>query len=177
MNIYQAWLLDALFWLGIVIVFFGGYLVIAPKNAMSFNNRVNKWISTDSFFAALDQPRNIDRYYYKWHRTIGTAILISAVYILYELLFKTDIDSAAAMLPIVSNHHANLWLYESLLIFLISMSLIILLVSVVLIVRPSALKRLEKLANRMFTPEKKKRRNQTAWETEHRRCNLVGQAV
>lgn len=148
MNIYQVWLIHALFWLGIAVILLGLFLIVMPSKIMSFNIHVNKWISTDGFFQNLDKPRYKESHFYKQHRFLGILILAGSSYILYMLFFRADVDAIAKLLPIVSNFNANAWIYQSLIIFLIVTNTVIFFLSLVIIVRPSLLKKMEGFFNK-----------------------------
>ena len=148
MNIYHAWLLHALFWLGVTVAVFGLFLVIMPSRIAAVNQRVNKWISTDRFFHNLDQPRYNESLFYKRHRLWGVLILLGSAYILYMFQFRTNINDVARALPIVANFDANAWIYQSLVIFLIGVNAVIIVLSLIIIIRPSLLKRVEAFFNK-----------------------------
>ena len=147
MNIYHVWLLHALFWLGAIVSLFGLFLVIMPSRIAAINLRVNKWISTDRFFHNLDQPRYNESLFYKRHRLWGILILLGTAYILYMFQFRTNVDDLARSLPIVADFHANSWIYQSLVIFLTGVNAVILVLSLIIIIRPSLLKRVETFFN------------------------------
>lgn len=148
MNVYLAWLVHALFWLGIVVASVGLYVIILPSSAMSVNGFVNKWVSTDRFFRSMDQPVYKEALFYKWHRLFGVLILLGSAYVLYRLWFQTDVDVIAKLVPVVKTFQANAWIYQSLVIFLLAMNAIIFILSVIIIFRPSLLKQAEGLINR-----------------------------
>lgn len=147
MNIYQAWLLNALFWLGVIIAFLGLFMLIMPSRVASLNRRVNKWISTDRFFADLDQPRYKESHFYKWHRFWGVIILLGSAYVFYMLYFRMDVEAIAKLMPVVANFDANVWIYQSLVIILLLMNTVILVLSIIIIIRPSLLKQAESFFN------------------------------
>lgn len=148
MNIYQAWLAHALFWLGIIVSMVGLFLIVLPSGAMSLNRYVNKWISTDRFFRSLDQPTYKEAFFYKWHRLFGVLILLGSAYVLYMLYFRTDVNVAAKLMPVVHNFNANAWIYQSMVIFLLITNVVIFVLSLIIIIRPSLLKMAEGFFNK-----------------------------
>ena len=152
-NFYQGWLSDALFWLGVCVAAFGSVLLIAPGYAIRLSKRLNHWVSTESFFHELDKPRYRERFFYRWHKLFGTVLVIASFYILYMMLFQTDIESAAAMMPIFKQKEVNEWLYEALQVFFIIVSIFVIFIGVAVVIRPSALKIIEERANRWVQSE------------------------
>jgi uncharacterized membrane protein len=154
MNFYQDWLTSALFWLGVCITGFGAFLLIAPGYAINLSHKLNRWVSTDAFFQGLDRPVHSERFFYRWHRSFGIILITAAIYILYMLLLRTNVDSAAVLMPIFQEKIVNEWLYEALQYFFVSVSVFIVVIGFVMLVRPSALKGLEQKANSWFRSER-----------------------
>ncbi|NKB38807.1 MAG: hypothetical protein GKR93_16875 [Gammaproteobacteria bacterium] len=149
-SFYQSWFMDALFWLGVCIALFGGLLLLAPSYAIRLSQSLNRWVSTETFFQVLDKPHNHDRYFYRWHKVLGLLLLLASLYIFYMMFFQTNIESAAALAPIFKQNEMNEWLYEALKIFFIGVSILIGIIGVIVMLRPSALKSMEEKANRWF---------------------------
>ncbi len=152
-SFYQSWLMDALFWLGVSIALFGGFLLLAPASAIRLSRRLNRWVSTDGFFQILDKPRYHERFYYRWHKAVGMMLLLASLYIFYMMSFRTNISSAAALAPIFNQNEMNEWLYEAMQLFFTGVGVLGAIVGLVIFVRPSALKTLEAKANRWFKTE------------------------
>ena len=102
---------------------------------------------------ALDIPRNIDRILYRHHRIYGTFVVALAIFLLYFLalgeqgpfwreLFPPDYRAIASIVADVAR--LVLWFF----------SVFALMIGTIVFVRPSALKRLERRANRWITPRR-----------------------
>lgn len=154
LGFYQDWLVSALFWLGACISVFGCYLLAFPGNAIKTGKRMNHWVSTDSFFSKLDRPHFQERLFYRWHRPFGILVVASSVYILYMFLFQVDVNSMASAVPLSSQREANLWLYETMVYFFIITGTFTLVFGLIIIVRPSVLKKAERRLNTWIGTEK-----------------------
>lgn len=142
-GFYQEWMISALFWLGVCIACLGIFLLVFPGKAVQLGYKMNRWVSTDSFFAGLDKPHFRERVFYRWHRSFGAALVVASVYIIYMFVFHANVDSIANALPIFAEREVNRWLYEAMKYFFIMGSVISLLIGLVIFIRPSMLKKLE----------------------------------
>ena len=147
MNFYQDWFTSALFWLGVCITVFGAYLLILPDHATKLSHKLNRWVSTEAFFQRLDKPHYRDHLFYRWHRPFGIILILATIYIIYRLGVRTDMGRIAVLLPVFHEPIVNVWLYEALQYFLVTASVIILMIGIVICIRPSILKNLEQKAN------------------------------
>lgn len=154
MNFYQAWFTSALFWLGGCITLFGFVLLIFPGYAVKLGDRMNKWVSTESFFQSLDKPHYRERIFYRWHHLFGLLVVCASIYIIYMFLFRTNVDAVARVLPLFNGTAANQWVYQAIIYFFIGASIVILGLGLMIIVRPSLLKNLETRANQWVQTDK-----------------------
>ena len=148
MNIYQIWFLHFLFWMGITLAIVGIFLLVMPAKLVSLSQSVNKWISTDWIFDGLDQPRYKESQFYKRHRLWGVILLLGSAYVLYMLYFRLNVEAAAEALPIVASFDVNMWIYQSLVLFLLGVNAVVFILSFIIIIRPSILKNAEDFFNR-----------------------------
>ena len=153
-SFYQGWFASALFWLGACISLFGLALLIFPGHAIQLGSRMNRWISTDSFFQKLDKPHYRERLFYRWHHIFGVIIVLASLYIMYMFVFHTDVESVASVFPVFDEQEVNRWLVEAMIYFFIVTSIVILALGVIIIARPSMLKRLEERLNTWVRTDK-----------------------
>ena len=125
---------------------------------------MNRWISTDAFFQKLDKPHYQERMFYRWHHLFGVAIVLASIYIIYMFVYRIDINTVARILPLFHEQEINRWLVEALIYFFIGVSIVILGLGVLIIVRPSMLKRLEVWANYWVGVEKSLDKLNTQYE-------------
>jgi hypothetical protein len=100
----------------------------------------------------LDIPRNVDRVFYRHHKVYGATVVVLAIFLLYVLVFEGTLQWQA-LFPeeyrvvgaiVVETARIVLWLA----------SIFALIAGTVVFVRPSALKDLERIANRWVTPRR-----------------------
>src|SRR5436853_6308603 len=70
--------------LGLVI---GLLLLVDSERALRWNAYMNRWISTGNALSVLDQPRDIKRLIYHWHRVVGLLVIAGALYSVNVLAF------------------------------------------------------------------------------------------
>lgn len=102
---------------------------------------------------ALDIPRNIDRWFYRHHRLYGAAVVLLSIALLSFLAFGRP-DSAWRSLFGPENRVVGEILVDTARVVLWILSLFALAVGTVVLVRPSALKSAEAVANRWLTPRR-----------------------
>lgn len=147
-NIYANWLVMSLFWLGILIVILGVAMIVIPQKVHEFSIRLNHWISTEHYFEQLDRSRPVERIVYKNHMFVGIAIILGSAYCLYVFIFGSDIDYLVSRMPLINNNVVmSDWLYSSLIYILIFANMFCFLLGLIIVIRPSSLKWLEKISN------------------------------
>lgn len=155
--------------LGVVV---GLLLVFNSPLVFRFGERVNVWISTRQAMRPLEEPINIERSVYRYHRIFGVLILAGALYTLYVMALRFQGPELAAMLTRLLRLKVAVWVAQSARIFLITVNAAAVLIALVMILRPSALKGVEEWANRRYSG----RRAMKEWETPRGGIDrLVGQ--
>ena len=148
------WIIASLFWLSVLVTLCGLVFIISPGSLLRYSNKLNKWVSTAGFFESLDRPRHIEKIVYRNHRLFGLIFMIAAVYCLYIFFFVMDVQRVIKLLPVIGNASFSIWLYEVMYYLLLSANGLALIVSLIILVRPSVLKGLEARANRWITTDK-----------------------
>lgn len=137
---------------GVVGLLTGAALVLNSALVLRISEKMNVWISTREAMQLLDKPIEVERTVYRWHRLVGALILVGALFTLYVLLWRFNgpqvVDALAKLLELgVAKGVA-----ESLRVFFVVVNVAALMIAVVMIVRPSALKSVEAWANRRYSP-------------------------
>jgi len=102
---------------------------------------------------ALDIPHNIDRWFYRHHRLYGAFVVTLSVVLLAFLTFGTTPQVWLHSLPVADRGIGGI-LVDTARLVLWALGLFALVIGVVVLVRPSALKRFETWANRWVTPRR-----------------------
>ena len=137
-----------------VAVVVGVYLLIAPQRVWGLNRYLNTWFATSKLTDPLDAPRHIERAIYRHHREVGAALLTGALYTLYMIQFHYN--PAATLNILAQRLDPNLvgWLLESTVFMLVIGSLLALVISLILIIRPSLLRDFEVWSNHWYHTDK-----------------------
>ena len=133
----------------------GILFIFSPQQATELSQRYNRWLSLRKPLRPLEIPRNVDHLFYRQHRAIGLVLLISATYILYQFAFDYRPEQAKhALIRLWGHPVITEWLLDALLWILLPASLLVALFGTLMAIKPSALKRLENLANRWVSTRK-----------------------
>jgi hypothetical protein len=151
--IWRDILLITLFNIGALCLVIGLFLFIAPQRFLDVTARFNRWISTDAAFASLDQPRSVDRFFYRRHLWVGALLVLGSLYMLYMFWVWYDRARVLPALPVIYNARASAWIYDSVVILLRGSGVVGLFAGIVIALRPSLLKTLEAQANRWIGTE------------------------
>ena len=133
---------------GIVGVLLGATMLIKPERIVSLNENFSRWVSTIKIEQQFDRPRWIERIFYRHHRLVGALILIGAIGVLYTFLIRYNVRRiSAAIAP------GNWGLWDLVIATLLVGSVVAGLVGIIVLVRPSLLRELEKMANRWIATD------------------------
>ena len=146
----SQWIYESIFWIGILIMITGILFMLIPGQIEKVASRMNRWICTNSFFHMIDRPRNQDRVFYRYHKIVGTIVVICSIYIFYVFLVDIGYEKMVLMLEKLANTAFTMWLYPQLLNILLLATVFSLLMGVIIFIRPSALKDFENWSNRWF---------------------------
>ena len=139
-------LVTVLFWSGVLVLLAGLGIMIVPDLMIGLSQRLNVWISTERLFNRLDQQSFSERFFYKYHIIFGIFLVAAAVYIFYTFMFS--FDPGKYSLSIFSSVAANDWLTHSLVFVNLLFSFLIFLIGIIVLIRPSLLKKFEAAMNR-----------------------------
>ena len=126
----------------------GGLLLAKPQALFALNERLSRWVDTREAFNLLDQPRHLERFFYRHHRALGIAVVLGASYVLGRWAFAWE---RGDMLALLGPHWARQgmdWIPAALEFVLVGLHVAIFVVGLLIVFRPSLLKGVEKAANR-----------------------------
>lgn len=151
-------LIDALWALGaigmLLALVAGLVLVISPQLALQIGDKLNREFSVGWLKHALDAPRNSQPFIYRHHRIVGLFLLLATLYFFWVFATGYRTDALAAMFagtlpPVVLELLAT-----TATVVLVIGNALGLMLGVLMLTRPSALKRVEALANRWVDTDK-----------------------
>lgn len=135
--------------LGLLLALLVGVLPLArPQALFALNQRLSRWVDTRQTFNLLDQPRHLERFFYRHHRVLGALIVLGAGYVLLRWAFAYDRSDLAALLSPRWAARGMDWIPLALEAVLVGLHVAILAIGVLIVFRPSLLKGVEKAANR-----------------------------
>jgi len=134
--------------LGLVI---GVMLLLNSERVLRWNAALNRWYSTRQAFRKLDEPIDVKRFVYRWHRAVGVLVFAGAVFTLDVLAFSYQTGALVRAFRGLGNPTLLHVLFEALRIVLIVGNVAGLLAAVVLCFRPSLLKGIESAADRQYS--------------------------
>ena len=135
--------------LGLALALLVGVLLLArPGVLFALNARLSRWVDTRAMFGALDRPRNLERFFYRYHRTLGVLIVLGSGYVLWRWVFDYERSEFMALLGRRWLADGLDWIPTALEVTLVALHGAILAVGLLILFRPSVLKGLERTANR-----------------------------
>lgn len=134
--------------LGLALAFLVGLLLLArPQALFKLNARLSRWVDTRALFGVLDQPRHVERFFYRHHRIVGALIVLGATYVLWRWAFAYDRSDLQALLGQSWVSRGLDWIPVALEATLVALHAAILAIGLVICLRPSLLKGIERTAN------------------------------
>lgn len=133
---------------GLVI---GVLLVVDSARVMRWNHALNRWFSTRQALRPLEEPRDLKRTLYRWHRVLGVVLFAGALYTLDVLIFRYQGAALVRVFRAAGNPTLLDIVFESIRIALIVGNIAALLAALVLVFRPSLLKGLEAWGDRQYS--------------------------
>ena len=133
--------------LGLVI---GIVLLVNSERVLRWNSALNRWYNTREAFNKLDQPIDVKRMIYRWHRVAGVLVFGGALFTLDVLAFSYKTGALVDAFRGVGNPHLLHIAFETLRIILIIGNVAGLIAGAVLCFRPSLLKGLEAVGDRYY---------------------------
>lgn len=134
--------------LGLVV---GIVLLVDSERVIRWNSALNRWYSTRQAFHSLEEPIDVKRFIYRWHRLAGVLVFAGAIFTLDVLAFSYQTGALVRAFRGLGNPAILSILFEALRIVLIVGNVAGLLAAVVLCFRPSLLKGLEDVGDRYYS--------------------------
>lgn len=134
--------------LGLVI---GIVLLVDAERVMRWNAKLNRWYSTRNAFQKLEQPIDVKRVIYRWHRVAGVLVFAGALFTLDVLAFSYKTNALVHAFRGTGNPHLLGIFFEALRITLIVGNVAGLVAGVILCFRPSLLKGVEAVGDRYYS--------------------------
>ncbi len=130
-------------------VLLGIGMLLRPERIIALSHFLARWVSPGSKVSEqLDRPRWVERYFYRHHRIVGGLISGGAIFVLYIFLFGYNIQKLTAAVPRQYTPIMN-----ALVALLLIGSVLAALVGLLVLMRPSLLRDIEKSANRWVSTE------------------------
>jgi hypothetical protein len=134
--------------LGLVI---GITLLVDSERVMRWNAALNRWYSTRQAFQKLEEPIDVKRVIYRWHRLAGVLVFAGAVFTLDVLAFTYKTGALVQAFRGVGNPVILGIVFETLRIVLIVGNVAALVAGAILCFRPSLLKGVEAVGDRYYS--------------------------
>lgn len=126
-------------------LFVGIGMLFRPEGVAQLNQRLSRWISTNKLEKDMDRPHWTERVFYRHHRLLGVVLLGIAIFFLLVILPK------ASLLTALLRDRATGWLPVTMVWIFLAAIVLAAVVGTVVLVRPSLLRKIEKVSNR-WTP-------------------------
>jgi len=154
----QIWLASTLCILGALVFLLGLWILVLPASFLRAGQSLGRWVSTEEYFDVIDRPRYQDGLIYRHHRISGSLITLGAFYTLVMLIVRADIKGSSGLLPVIINPIWSEWFYGTLYSLLVGANVLAVVVGIVVFIRPSMLKGIEKTMNMWIIPERSLRK-------------------
>lgn len=128
----------------------GIMLLVDSERLMEWNRALNRWYSTRRGMEVLEQPVDVKRMVYRWHRVVGVLVFAGAIYTLDVLLFRFPTGALVRAFRDLGNPAILGVVFETARIFLIAGNVAALIAAAVLVFRPSLLKGVEAWGDRFY---------------------------
>lgn len=144
MSYVQETLLASTFGFAIVTLIVGLFMLIAPHKVHSLATKLDVFISTEKYFALLDNTKNFERFFYQHHHYFGIFIVLAALYTLIRLV---GLEIPPGVLPEIFHPVVSEWIYDAFIDILLLFNSLAIILGFVIFFRPSALKNFEARMN------------------------------
>ena len=148
MNDVYPLIFNFLFILGVLLLPVGIGFMLIPGKIFKFGIKMNRWVSTESFFNKINTPIYKERFFYRHNKILGAFIVFASVFCLYILTFDAGEKNVSIILNRLAESSAEAWMFIILFYMLVIAIILALVFGVIMFIRPSALKSIEKIGNR-----------------------------
>lgn len=132
-------------------LFVGIMLLVDSERLMRWNYSLNRWYSTRQALRPLEQPLDVKRMVYRWHRVLGVLVFAGALFTLDILVFNYKTNALVRAFRDLGDPTLLGLVFETARIFLIVGNVAALAAAAVLCFRPSLLKGVESWGNRYYS--------------------------
>jgi hypothetical protein len=123
-------------------------LLLKPEWTVLLNQYFSRSFSSDKMAERLDRPHWTERFLYRHHRLVGSALFLGATFILYVFLFSYNVRRISASTT------SGYWVLIDALVAILAVGTVLAaLVGIVVAAKPSLLREIEKSANRWIDTE------------------------
>lgn len=145
-------------WFGLTLLAaaLGVWATLFPDSFVRFNQRLSMWISLDKSGAKGHKSVAIERPFYRYHVVTGLALIIAAIYVLYEVAFNLNSSEIEGVL-FSGSEVQNIWigiLVDAAFGWIYISGFVALIIGSVVLIRPSYLKGIEQRMNYWVETEK-----------------------
>jgi hypothetical protein len=126
----------------------GAGLLIADERMLRERSALRRWLLEIDLIALFDRRRSIERVLYRHHRAFGAAVIVAAIAWLVTLWALNDHPLAMTVLAKILRPLD----VEAVILTSWVLAVFALGIGLILLIRPSALKKLEAAANRWVEP-------------------------
>ena len=126
----------------------GAWLVVAPASAQRFAQLADRWVPTASWFERLNRPLETTRWFYRYHRQAGLLIAAGASYALWRGFTAYQHVATMGLLSRRLVSGGMDWLVPALEFIFVAFNAGSVIFGLIVVFRPSLLKRPERFANR-----------------------------
>jgi hypothetical protein len=138
-------------WFGLTMIAatLGFWAVAFPSSFVRFNQRLSLWISFEESSHKNNKSVTIERPFYRYHIFTGLILIISSIFVLYEVVFNLNIGEIEGALVTGSNIE-NIWIgvfVDAAFGWIYISGVLALAIGVLVVIRPSYLKGIEQRMN------------------------------
>jgi len=126
-------------------------LLVDSERVMRWNAALNRWYSTRQAFQKLEEPIDVKRVIYRWHRVAGVLVFAGAIFTLDVLVFTYHAGALVRAFRGAGNPVILGILFETMRIVLIVGNVAALIAGAILCFRPSLLKGAEAVGDRYYS--------------------------
>lgn len=126
-------------------------LLVDSERVMRWNAALNRWYSTRQAFQKLEEPIDVKRVIYRWHRVAGVLVFAGAIFTLDVLVFTYHSGALVRAFRGVGNPVILGILFETMRIVLIIGNVAAVVAGAILCFRPSLLKGVETVGDRYYS--------------------------
>ncbi len=140
--------------LGLLLAAMVGLLMLMqPGRLFAINERWSRWVDTSGQFEALDRPYSLERIFYRYHAVAGSLITLGSSFVLWQWTFAYQRNGVFSMLGARWARPELNWAVTAGEWIVVGLHILILVIGLIILLRPSLLKSLESGGNRWHRPE------------------------